>query len=254
MTGVIYMNAIFEIVLDSKINTRTVGASCTSISVLASRESCSRRSAEAITSTTLTATSRSTTSWWLHRNALMLSRSTSNSLRSRIPVRSQICPGCATSASSCLAICQRGVTSPAMNSRLLSLHWVYIQLKLSSRDHLRRKKCSTVTQLQKLNRIYTCTCIHVIVIGTCTCLVFTVAAVYAYLEATDYEPGDFANLVSPLLPFPEEERCLSFQFSAYGNHIGQLNVLDQNGDVIWSFESNSSISMLPMILLCNFPP
>ena len=49
-----------------------------------------------------------------------------------------------------------------------------------------------------------------------------------YMEATGVSPGLRARLFSPLIPLFGYSKCLGFLFNARGQHVGDLNVLDEN--------------------------
>ena len=75
------------------------------------------------------------------------------------------------------------------------------------------------------------------------CLVpFTV--MFAYLEATDLEPGSSAVLISPTLPEWGNPRCLLFNYNKFGEDFGALRVLDQNAATMWKDEGKMYCSLL----------
>jgi len=66
---------------------------------------------------------------------------------------------------------------------------------------------------------------------------------YMYTEATDFQPGDIAKLVLPPItptPPPQGPVCLTFWYNMFGQHIGTLNVTQDNTDVLWSLSFNQS--------------
>ena len=55
------------------------------------------------------------------------------------------------------------------------------------------------------------------------------------VEATGLAPNSFVHLVSPTFVSsnPSHANCLSFKFSAYGEDVGKLRVLDQSGNILF---------------------
>ena len=60
---------------------------------------------------------------------------------------------------------------------------------------------------------------------------------YAYFEATDLHPRDIARIITPsFLSGTLEHNCLSFQYNAFGQHVGFLRVYGRvagNMEYIW---------------------
>ena len=67
--------------------------------------------------------------------------------------------------------------------------------------------------------------------------------VYIYLEADDSDPGTRARIISPTIPEQGVPKCLSFSYSVFGEHVGNLRVLNEIGEEIWSFSRVAGSSM-----------
>ena len=65
---------------------------------------------------------------------------------------------------------------------------------------------------------------------------------YYFAEARRRPPGSTASFIAPR--FKEEDRnidkCLEFQFNAYGEHIGELHLLDEKGNTLWVYRPRES--------------
>ena len=75
-----------------------------------------------------------------------------------------------------------------------------------------------------------------------SCYSFIVVGAFAYMEATGYYPGAEARLISPWLSnqYADITRCLTFQWNAYGQHVGTLRVTDITGhQVFWEMPPGS---------------
>lgn len=56
-----------------------------------------------------------------------------------------------------------------------------------------------------------------------------------YMEASGVEPGKKARLISPLLDnVNTEEICLSFRLVVFSLHPGNLHILNEAEEVVWS--------------------
>ena len=56
--------------------------------------------------------------------------------------------------------------------------------------------------------------------------------VYLYLEATNAQPGEYCQLLSPVLGYFELRRCLMFEYCDYGSHFSRVRILDDDGTSI----------------------
>jgi len=79
---------------------------------------------------------------------------------------------------------------------------------------------------------------------------------YMYTEATEFVPGDIAKLRLPLTPSltsePKGAICLTFWYHMYGEHIGTLNVT-QNDTILSSLSFNQSYDWLQQNITVRFP-
>ena len=53
-----------------------------------------------------------------------------------------------------------------------------------------------------------------------------------------------AGLVSPTLPESNTERCLSFLFNAFGQHVGSLAILDEQATILWQHGPDADASKI----------
>ena len=63
-------------------------------------------------------------------------------------------------------------------------------------------------------------------------LILVFVGVYMYLEATNAEPGDRCQLISPHLAFFDLKRCLYFEFCDFGAHHSRVIVRDDSNEVL----------------------
>ena len=51
-------------------------------------------------------------------------------------------------------------------------------------------------------------------------------------------PGAKAELISPNLPYDGDLKCLTFKYYAYGQHVGEVRVEDENRGRLFSHDQN----------------
>ena len=64
--------------------------------------------------------------------------------------------------------------------------------------------------------------------------------VYGLADASNVFPGQRARLFSPILGDKNTERCLTFNYFAYGENIGSLRVFDQEMQELWDVDPGNS--------------
>ena len=56
-------------------------------------------------------------------------------------------------------------------------------------------------------------------------------------------PGDLAYMVSPMFDNQNSHRCVTFNFHAYGSHVGGIAILDKDGNDLWRHVGNPFIGI-----------
>ena len=70
----------------------------------------------------------------------------------------------------------------------------------------------------------------------------TLLGVYMYVDATGNRVGAKSYLVSASFKDADLDspKCLQFLYNAFGHDFGELHILDENANKIWSHEKGTS--------------